>query len=1735
MPDFASAQRYQAKPLTGGLDTNLPQTSLPPSSSPDLQNVMLNDHSVDKRSGFTPLIREHPNLNCIENFGHHAVARDGVLTADPNTNFATVPGHMVAGHRQVYATLDDLTIDFVCRVDDLTDEMGSNVDANSPYTVNVRPILSKGPLHRTVDTAAVFGGLISWSTANPWGDQANEGCPFFIYLFNNAGTWEWRLSFHTFNVNWILQTAVASTPVEVGGQYHVIVNISGSTNSATIRVGRMRRNEPTVYADGTANFPGETYTEGNRCPIQVFDCPQDIIEATNVGTPAVRPGLNLGGAADGGYFYGTLRFEGAIEDLVIFNTARLTTGGIASMDRDGGKWDLSAETDVINAWTMTDEGEQYVQEVTGRGNHLYFAPSGPVFDGISGAPRAGASWWFNGNTSHALVDLEEGQTTPFNPSWNEYTSQGAQVGAFMREAARQGLQHGIEVSFWVDSIEPQFEQVLMEVRGVLRLAIGIDGQLRGYCRDASAAVVNPVGGSQYQGTVTSNTTLQPGQRYTVALMRRDGGTTLSLSVNGVVDATAVVVASAAAGLANAGGITIGMGSFETLQEPTAANADPNTVNTDHRSGFCGRIEQVRIICSDENQAPVYKDADISELEFEQEQLAINAASVGWFGQSALDPMANRANGMAISATDVQRTRFIRYLQVAQTGVRYDTDNTPAEAGNGEGGHNDLDKVRIHTWFVLAQWNFNLDDRDNNYGGAHIAGLETIITGAGALQANSFKSVHVQASAVQDDMAALGPIFKRCVEMDWHTLLDNPVPANEYTGLRPYTFRSPRELSVRWARGILTPLTETNPITLVADWQHQESGERFLNAACGRQIYWVKPIWKRGSPFKSEIDVDALFFGGQAGDHIVAQGTNSEQETTGNGSRTTVVWEAWIHPFRVDGTRVLAYKGQTSAPPVFVNYCIAMQDGALELTGTADGGTRAWRFREGFYQNDDILRTQSIKVNAWNHVHVTLKNAGPEVRVNGDLVPLVDSSADSAPATTDGFTVGVADAGNYSLFIGGIAEGRNVITYNATPGAFTETYQSFFGLITEVRQRNAEDLARWPAGESGIPPTTRYTSDANTWYLFHFNEGTGWGFDNAAVPAAGDDAKAEIRELVLIGSGLAESTGHRYDSVVFRDELFITNGESRPQRIRFTRFSDSLGPFRVEQVGMIQPFAHAVTLTESQAVVNTPLTDGIYQVAMAFLHEDGRESEAVLLGSITLSGPTTAEAIRVTNVPRSHDPQVRGKRFWVSANGGGPPITNLILPDDNETVEIELDPTLSLGLGLPIAGEKVPGPRARHIAVGQFSLILADLLDEPAGQNAFIVSQAREPTYFNVDNTIVIDSEDGKPVIAVRGLFGRTFISKRDSVWQFSLGGLGILDEIGLGLRLVNKSIGVGGGDSVYDNVIYGAGDKGIHRFDSSNIQYASEALEGDWNSVVDRSDAGLVQMFGAYYWPDSQYWLSVRTKGESYNERIYVLHTSVAQGQSWTRLLVPRHTYLTSRLRGDNQDPQLLLGGLSGQILRLNDEGAGVFIDGTDGSINDNGAVTLEGTATAGSTTTLTMAGANFDTTGPGLRAVEVALTFADGSTETRVIESNTATVLTWRTATSQPVVGGATPTTFVIGGYLAYWTSGWIDPQPYGLGIRALKVDMDYLPAAGVTMDVQTRTAVGVGSVDRAWDSAAAIEVGTQLLTTGWQPEPLVIHEENRGRYFRARFSTDGINSPFSLVGWGFRWAPSGLRQAQP
>lgn len=1743
---------YVARPLTGGLDTKSPPTGVAPSSSPDLLNVTLSNRAVERRGGFTPLIRQHPPMNSLVNRGYRAACVANTDSGALNTDVLHVPGYGVAGHRPIYNTIaGGYAVEFFFSPDHLIREHVGNGAATgslqfkrpAPYDLVVRPILSKGPLKKTGDPTATIASWVSTDT-HVWGDPGGphstfQGMPFCFWLGWDGSAWRFNLSFHSLTTAplWKLNTlAVSSIAATEGGVYHVIGSFSQDGGTCRLRVARIDQGSDPSYGTDSVTLAAGEILARSECPIQVFDCPQEFIEATTVGTADQRPGLGLNGN-DESYFFSAKRAEGRIEDIAIWGSDLLSEHGVTTLDRST-KLDHSAplvildlggsgENDTVSPvslWPMTKPGMNRVDEVAGSGNPIYLAPAGPSYAQGTSATPAGA-WFFNGLTSYGQAQIGA------SPNWIK-VEPGADNAAFY-DAVRNNIPHGMEVTFWCDGIEPQYEQVVMEIHSVMRLAIDTDGTLKVYVRHPD--------GNAYVVAGSSTHRIKPGFRYHVVVMRRqsspaagDRGKHVQLLINRAEDASSPFTVSPDNSTAAViGGITWGMGAAELLaHESPPPTADQ--VNTDHRSGFVGLIESARLLLGESNSHPPYKDEDEDDWQHRQARLWRNDSDSGG-APRVFEPLddndlvwAPDNQGGVVGEGLLLRFGDDRYAgkpigYPESRGVSFNPNQYLSIMNarkSVEGGHTELVGAQLTAYFVFARWVFNVDDRDSQYPGAYHHSTE--VRGGGSWVPNPHKSVHVQWSAVTDQLGMLGGVQKCTIESDF--LTENPanwtVTAWQHR-VRPYGYRAPLELAPYQGKGLVLPALGQNPISLIHDWRHGESGERFIVAGCGRQLYWVRRVWRAGSPFADEPAGKTLWLFGGAGEHVSALSTSdANQQFTG---ANTITIDCWVRPDRLDGTRLIALKsGGGASGDRNINYAIFTVDGVVHVLGTQAGKTGTWLVRGG----EAAVADTNLRVREWSHIHVSMGDlqlgaAAVSIHVNGTHIPSI------TPVGYDDIGDAIPDQGtNTPLFLGGMPTGQNVITH--AHGVLE--LGAWCGQVTDFKQRNVWD-ASFPATADGQAPQARSEPDADTYYLFAMSEGEGWGLQNLASAVPNDGASLHMEELVCLKEGLDESSAEQYRAVVFRDRLYVTNGLSEPQEIQHTRFSDSKGPFRCYRVGMQPPAAIGVSrIVPSGMPTGSQFEDGLYQVVQTFVDADGRESDPVLVSSFSLSSnPANPRGFVIDACPRSVDPQVVARRFYLSASGGGAPLLHSTHTDtDSRQVELFDPPTGVTGAG--DANMRLPAPRGKLVSVSAHSLLIANLTDEPAGAGAFAWSQAREPSYFPGAQTVVIDSSDGNPILSVFEHLGRLYQSKRSSIWFSDLNSI-----LSAGPRPVSKSVGVGGGTCLYDNVIYGAGERGVYRFDGANAVYASSELEGLWDGI-DVSDEALSRTHGAFYWRDSQFWLSVRRLGQQPgNDEILVLHTAAGPAPAWTRFRVPEHSYLAALLDAEDQEPLIVIGTQHGQLLRYHAE---IFVDGHDAGRQDSGSVALFHGSILGVTqdtvdVSPTPPPTDFDVIGPGFRGVQVRVSwttdpatgardFADG-----VILRNTRN----RLYLASPVIQtGFTAYQVEIGGYPAYWTSGWIAPQRFGSFVRMEHVDLEFEPEDSGDLTLRLKAAInGVGTA-REFDDTGS-ETQTVDMDDGWVSEPARGREQNQGRYVRIKLGTDGVQKPFSVSAWGMRWTESGQR----
>jgi hypothetical protein len=162
--------QLEVRPCIGGLNRKFRPALLPPSQSPDLENVLFDRRSIRGREGSVPVARHAAPANAILNRGR--AWRASRLGANPTANIGwkAVEGHGVIGHRRFFnaynTTLEGtalkrtrFTVSFIVTPDpgDSNGNYGlpgygvNNWNWNSfatdlTNTYEWRPIIAKGPM-----------------------------------------------------------------------------------------------------------------------------------------------------------------------------------------------------------------------------------------------------------------------------------------------------------------------------------------------------------------------------------------------------------------------------------------------------------------------------------------------------------------------------------------------------------------------------------------------------------------------------------------------------------------------------------------------------------------------------------------------------------------------------------------------------------------------------------------------------------------------------------------------------------------------------------------------------------------------------------------------------------------------------------------------------------------------------------------------------------------------------------------------------------------------------------------------------------------------------------------------------------------------------------------------------------------------------------------------------------------------------------------------------------------------------------------------------------------------------------------------------------------------------------------------------------------------------------------------------------------------------------------------------
>src|SRR5262249_14152927 len=148
---------------------------------------------------------------------------------------------------------------------------------------------------------------------------------------------------------------------------------------------------------------------------------------------------------------------------------------------------------------------------------------------------------------------------------------------------------------------------------------------------------------------------------------------------------------------------------------------------------------------------------------------------------------------------------------------------------------------------------------------------------------------------------------------------------------------------------------------------------------------------------------------------------SQLGLSGTATKTTVVFEAWLKPLRLDGRRMVATKAAPSTSQAQTNWVICTNNGAIEVGGNEGNGAKTWVFQEGSAAGGatSIKRSHSLRVGVWNHLHVTMETSGITVRVNGNIVPMLAMSTLTGAGQLDALGSGSSDAAGTELYLGGL--------------------------------------------------------------------------------------------------------------------------------------------------------------------------------------------------------------------------------------------------------------------------------------------------------------------------------------------------------------------------------------------------------------------------------------------------------------------------------------------------------------------------------------------------------------------------------------------------------------------------------------------------------------------------------------------------------------------------------------------
>lgn len=537
-----------------------------------------------------------------------------------------------------------------------------------------------------------------------------------------------------------------------------------------------------------------------------------------------------------------------------------------------------------------------------------------------------------------------------------------------------------------------------------------------------------------------------------------------------------------------------------------------------------------------------------------------------------------------------------------------------------------------------------------------------------------------------------------------------------------------------------------------------------------------------------------------------------------------------------------------------------------------------------------------------------------------------------------------------------------------------------------------------------------------------------------------------------------------------------------------------------------------TLAGAAGAAGSP--NGTYELRVSFgCSTTGAESSASDTAAATVS--VSSQAINWSNLPVSADPQVDRRYLLVRNTATMTQFYRAGTVTDNTSATATTDFTdANLITVAPDTAENDPVPTGVKYLAWHNSRLFA------ASDTRLYFSNLDAPEAFDPDNWESVNPDDGQVITAIHKAYDTLLIFKTHSLYAL-LGD----DPQSWKFVLLDPQIGTTSSRSVVtvEGRTYFWSDQGPMVWDAAGApRQIGNLIQPTWGP--DALNYGqLARVCAVADIPNQHVLFAVPETGQSRNSLIIPFNYRLGRWASdrWDPMDVASFT----TVEDTNGRPWVMLGNYAGQAFKWWDA--------------DNDGVasgTMSGTFTAAGTsvTTVTDAGATFDTTGAGLIERKVSILDSAGqplgSTRQR-ITTNDATSFTLAAAVAGLTVGATY--TYVVGGPDFQWDTAW---QLNGLEFFKKRYEFLYAQlnatptAIEIGIDLAFNYDTGAGqrkslsfsteAPDATWDSSLwdAATYGTQAHVnkrlrvgrTGW--------------CWRARFTNPYPDETVGLMGCGMR-----------